>query len=339
MTTPSHDRYTYDHDDGRKTPRKAAVASWIGSVLEYYDFFIYGTAAALVFGDVFFPDSEPGTATLLSLATFGVGYVARPIGAFFMGHLGDRYGRKRVLVLTMLLMGTATFLVGCLPTYDDIGILAADPARHPPAGAGLRRLRRAGRRELVQPRARPGPPPRVLHELHAQRHADRPRDRDGDVAADRRAARRPVAELGLADPVLAERDRRRRGPDDPPPPRGAARVPRDRRGGDAQRPARRPPARPSRERRPRDARLPGVDRQHDLLRLRARVRRRHRRPRQDDDALGRDRDEPRRARCDPAVRPPRGPDRPQAALHRRRGRQRRADVRLPRARSPAVRTC
>jgi MFS family permease len=124
VTTPSHDRYTYDPDDGRKTPRKAAVASWIGSVLEYYDFFIYGTAAALVFGDVFFPDSEPGTATLLSLATFGVGYAARPIGAFFMGHLGDRHGRKRVLVLTMLLMGTATFLVGCLPTYDDIGILA-----------------------------------------------------------------------------------------------------------------------------------------------------------------------------------------------------------------------
>ena len=125
MTTPSHDRYTYDR---RRRPQDAArrrrVASWIGSVLEYYDFFIYGTAAALVFGEVFFPDSEPATATLLSLATFGVGYVARPIGAFFMGHLGDRHGRKRVLVLTMLLMGTATFLVGCLPTYDDIGILA-----------------------------------------------------------------------------------------------------------------------------------------------------------------------------------------------------------------------
>jgi MFS family permease len=107
-----------------KTPRKAAVAAWIGSVLEYYDFFIYGTAAALVFGKVFFPDSDPATGTLLSFATYGVGYVARPIGAFFMGHLGDRHGRKRVLLLTLLMMGVSTFLVGCLPTYNSIGIWA-----------------------------------------------------------------------------------------------------------------------------------------------------------------------------------------------------------------------
>jgi MFS family permease len=110
--------------DAGKTPAKAALASWVGSVLEYYDFFIYGTAAALVFGKVFFPESDPATGTLLSFATYGVGYVARPIGAFFMGHLGDRYGRKRVLLLTVSLMGLATFLVGCLPTYDDIGIWA-----------------------------------------------------------------------------------------------------------------------------------------------------------------------------------------------------------------------
>jgi len=126
VTTP-HDRFTREgppDPDGRKTPKKAALASWIGSVLEYYDFFIYGTAAALVFGKVFFPESDPATGTLLSLATFGVGYVARPIGACFMGHLGDRYGRKRVLVLTLIMMGTATFLVGCLPTYNTIGIWA-----------------------------------------------------------------------------------------------------------------------------------------------------------------------------------------------------------------------
>ena len=113
----------------RRTPRRRRrarrrCAAWIGSVLEYYDFFIYGTAAALVFGKVFFPSSSPAAGTLLSFATYGVAYVARPVGALFMGHLGDKYGRKRVLVLTVTLMGVATFLVGCLPTYADIGVWA-----------------------------------------------------------------------------------------------------------------------------------------------------------------------------------------------------------------------
>ncbi|MFB4262231.1 MFS transporter [Nonomuraea sp. GTA35] len=105
-------------------PRKAAVAAWIGSALEYYDFFIYGTAAALVFNKIFFPSSSPATGTLLALATFGVGYLARPVGAFVLGHIGDRFGRKRVLVTTLLMMGGSTFLVGCLPTYDQVGLLA-----------------------------------------------------------------------------------------------------------------------------------------------------------------------------------------------------------------------
>jgi MFS family permease len=105
-------------------PRKAALAAWIGSALEYYDFFIYGTAAALVFNKVFFPASSPATGTLLALATFGVGYLARPVGAFILGHVGDRFGRKRVLVFTLLLMGFATFAVGCLPTYATVGVLA-----------------------------------------------------------------------------------------------------------------------------------------------------------------------------------------------------------------------
>ncbi|MBA8824038.1 MFS family permease [Saccharopolyspora lacisalsi] len=105
-------------------PRRAALAAWVGSALEYYDFFIYGTAAALVFREIFFPAADPTTGTLLALATFGVGYVARPLGAFFLGHVGDRLGRKRVLLFTLMLMGLSTFLVGCLPTYQDIGILA-----------------------------------------------------------------------------------------------------------------------------------------------------------------------------------------------------------------------
>ncbi|MBK1788290.1 MFS transporter [Prauserella cavernicola] len=108
----------------RGKPRKAALAAWIGSALEYYDFFIYGTAAALVFSDIFFPDADPATGTLLALATFGVGYLARPVGAFVLGHVGDRFGRRKVLVFTLLLMGVSTFLVGCLPTYDEVGVLA-----------------------------------------------------------------------------------------------------------------------------------------------------------------------------------------------------------------------
>jgi MFS family permease len=107
-----------------KTPRKAAFASWIGSAVEYYDFFIYGTAAALVFGKIFFPSIDPKLATVAAFATFGVGYVTRPIGAFFMGHIGDKFGRKKVLTATLLMMGLSTFLIGLLPTYGQVGMAA-----------------------------------------------------------------------------------------------------------------------------------------------------------------------------------------------------------------------
>ncbi|MDB5767802.1 MAG: putative metabolite transport protein [Collimonas fungivorans] len=107
-----------------RSPRKAALASWIGSAVEYYDFFIYGTAAALVFGKIFFPSFDPIAGTVAAFATFGVGYVTRPIGAVLLGHIGDRYGRKKVLTFTLLLMGISTFMVGLLPTYGQVGISA-----------------------------------------------------------------------------------------------------------------------------------------------------------------------------------------------------------------------
>lgn len=108
----------------RRTPGKAAVAAWSGSALEYYDLAIYGTAAALVFPKIFFPEGNGEAATIAALATFGVAYVARPFGSFLMGHIGDRIGRKVILIGTLLLMGVSTFLIGCLPTYDQIGLWA-----------------------------------------------------------------------------------------------------------------------------------------------------------------------------------------------------------------------
>jgi MFS family permease len=110
------------HDKGQA--KKATLSGWIGSVLEYYDFFIYATAASLIFPQIFFPKGDPKTAIIASLATYGVGYVARPIGAFVLGHWGDTRGRKHVLVVCMFLMGFSTMAVGLLPTYDQIGMLA-----------------------------------------------------------------------------------------------------------------------------------------------------------------------------------------------------------------------
>jgi MFS family permease len=109
---------------GQHQSKKAAASGWIGSALEYYDFFIYATAAALVFPQIFFPKGDPAIAIIASLATYGVGYVARPIGAFVLGHLGDTHGRKQVLVWCMFLMGFSTIAVGLLPTYDQVGLLA-----------------------------------------------------------------------------------------------------------------------------------------------------------------------------------------------------------------------
>ena len=108
---------------GKRTPRHAALAGFMGSAVEYYDFFLFGSAAALIFPHVFFP-SDDNAALVMSFATFGVAYIARPIGALILGHFGDRIGRQRVLMFTLLLMGVSTFVIGCLPTFDQIGWLA-----------------------------------------------------------------------------------------------------------------------------------------------------------------------------------------------------------------------
>lgn len=107
-----------------RSVRRVLMASAVGSALEWYDFFIYGTAAALVFGELFFPKSDPAVGTLLAFATFGVGFVARPFGGLVFGHLGDRIGRKPVLVITLMLVGAGTFLIGLLPTYATAGLWA-----------------------------------------------------------------------------------------------------------------------------------------------------------------------------------------------------------------------
>ena len=108
----------------RTSLQKVIAASLIGSVIEWYDFFIYGTAAALIFGQLFFPGSDPLIGTLYSFGTYAVGFIARPICGVFCGHYGDKIGRKSMLVMTLIVMGVATTLVGLLPTYESIGIWA-----------------------------------------------------------------------------------------------------------------------------------------------------------------------------------------------------------------------
>src|SRR6185369_7067694 len=121
-----HGRMTQTRTETQQGSIKiVALASLIGTTIEWYDFFLYGTAAALVFNRLFFPNTDPLMGTLLSFGTFAVGFFARPVGGIVIGHYGDKVGRKSMLVLTLVIMGVATFLIGLLPTYAQIGPWAA----------------------------------------------------------------------------------------------------------------------------------------------------------------------------------------------------------------------
>src|SRR5437879_5264465 len=112
-------------EERRKQMMRAVVASTVGTSIERYDYFLFGTMAALVFPHLFFPKSDPLTGTLNNYAIFFVGFLARPIGAWLFGTYGDRIGRKATLIATLLVMGIATFLIGVMPTYNSIGLWAA----------------------------------------------------------------------------------------------------------------------------------------------------------------------------------------------------------------------
>src|SRR5215468_5826897 len=111
-------------DPNEQSIRRVAFASLVGTTIEWYDFFLYGTASALVFGKLFFPNFDPLTGTIASFGTYAAGFAGRPVGAIVCGHFGDRIGRRSMLILTLLIMGIATTLIGLLPTYHTIGIWA-----------------------------------------------------------------------------------------------------------------------------------------------------------------------------------------------------------------------
>ncbi|WP_051844940.1 MFS transporter [Streptomyces globisporus] len=122
--SPAPSPHTPERSSDPALLRRVALSSLLGTVIEYYDFLLYGTMAALVLGELFFPESDPAVGTIAAFGTLAAGYVARPLGGAVFGHFGDRLGRKSMLVLTMALMGVASFLIGVLPTYGTIGVAA-----------------------------------------------------------------------------------------------------------------------------------------------------------------------------------------------------------------------
>lgn len=177
---------------------KVVVASLIGTAIEFFDFYIYATAAVIVFPHIFFPQGDAAAATLQSLATFAIAFVARPIGSALFGHFGDRVGRKVTLVASLLTMGISTVVIGLLPGYEIIGIVAPMLLALARFGQGLG-LGRMGRRSAAGYGKRPGAQARPVRLLPAAGRADRLLLRQRHLPAALLAADRPaVYGVGLA---------------------------------------------------------------------------------------------------------------------------------------------
>ena len=179
-------------------------AGSVGTIIEWYDFFIYGTAAALVFNTLFFPNIDPLTGTLASLATFSVGFIARPIGGAIFGHFGDRIGRKVMLMITMVIMALATFAVGCLPTYQEIGVLGLDSSGHVAVHPGHMRRGRMGGRLPNGDRARTGGPTWPVRQPGADRWPPRAGDVFGCIRSGDDDAGSGFQVMGMAHPLPAQ---------------------------------------------------------------------------------------------------------------------------------------
>ena len=217
---------SHEPTEHAKTPKKAAASGWIGSALEYYDFFIYAQAASLVFPLIFFPSTNPQVAIVASFATFGVGYAARPIGAFVLGLLG-RQARPQERARAVHVADRGVDLPRrAAPDLRPGRDLRADPAGGAAPGPGLRGRRGDRRRQRHDHRALAVRTARVLRQLHPAGRAGRAGLRRRDLpAAGRPDAGRRVPVVGLADPVPAERRRRHRGLHHPAPGRRDPGVP------------------------------------------------------------------------------------------------------------------
>ena len=224
MSTQNAARRPEEEDVKSSGLKKVVTASMAGTVVEWYEFFLYASAATLVFGKLFFPNS--GTeldGIIAAFVTYAVGFVARPIGGIVFGHFGDKFGRKQLLQLSIILVGVATFAMGCLPDVPADRLLGTGPPGLPALRPGLRRRWRMGRRRPPRRRAQPQQVARLLVLVAAvRRSAGQPARHRCAVHPVRHAVLRRLPQLGLASGLLAlRRDRDRRllhphqGPDAP----------------------------------------------------------------------------------------------------------------------------